>query len=69
MKIVRFFLAVGMAWAILQMVNYQQTGRAELYGWSGWRPFAWCVLILLGVKVGWYLLVTRPRRGREKRDE
>ncbi|MDR0544999.1 MAG: hypothetical protein LBG30_06630 [Odoribacteraceae bacterium] len=61
MKIVRFFLAIGMAWAILQMVNYQQNGKTELMEWAGWKTFAWCVLILVGVKIAWYLLVTRPR--------
>jgi hypothetical protein len=69
MKIVRFFLAIGMAWAILQMVNYQQNGRTELLEWEGWRPFLWCVLILVGVKVAWYFFITRPRRGREEKGE
>jgi hypothetical protein len=69
MKIARFFLAVGMAWAVLQMINYQQTGRTELYTWSGWKPFLWCVVILLALKLAWYLLVTRPRARRERERE
>jgi hypothetical protein len=62
----RFFLAIGMAWAILQMVNYQQTGQTQLADWPYWRPFLWCVLILLVIKAAWYLLVIRPRRRREE---
>ncbi|MDR2414309.1 MAG: hypothetical protein LBD64_04910 [Odoribacteraceae bacterium] len=66
MKIIRFFLAIGMAWAILQMINYQQNGKTELFDWAGWKTFLWCVLILLAVKLAWYLLVTRPRKKNER---
>jgi hypothetical protein len=58
-----------MAWAILQMFHYQQTGRTELYGWAGWMPFLWCVLILLGIKLAWYVFITRPRKKREEEDQ
>jgi hypothetical protein len=68
MKIVRFFLAIGMAWAILQMINYQENGRTELFEWDGWRTFAWCVAVLVVVKVAWYFLVTRPRARREREE-
>ncbi|MDR0766585.1 MAG: hypothetical protein LBF09_06595 [Odoribacteraceae bacterium] len=66
MKIVRFFLAIGMAWAILRMIDYRENGYTGVLEWTGWGTFAWCVLLLLGIKLVLYLLAARRRRKGER---
>jgi hypothetical protein len=66
MKIVRLVLAIAMAWAILRMIEFRETGQAGLREWSGWRPFAVAVGVLLVYKVTRHVIVTRARRRREE---